>query len=149
MKFLILFLFIFFFKPYLTLSQDSCSIELEKKYKKSIKSNYNKIDCFSQNILPGSSISIKIKKLKFKQRIIFIFHTKKLGDTIEVSILALNGLEIDRKIINNKNCFFRIPQIKKSGDYFMIIKTKNPKSEECFENLGCLSFILYEIVPKY
>ena len=106
---------------------------------------YNKIVYESTS---GKTLYIKLDDLAFRTKLIFILQSNNLGDSLDVSLVTLNNKILNSKIITKQDCTLRCDPLKKTENYFLIVKSKPVLDEFKRPISGCLGIAVLERVKK-
>jgi len=90
------------------------------------------------------SYSVKISDVKFKKKLIFLFQSNNIGDTIYVELVTLNRKILSKKTITNEDFILRYEPFRKSENYYLLIKTVKSKEKK----KGCLGLVILERVTN-
>lgn len=136
------FFIIFFIITIVSKSQDSCYLLKKNNYKEIKKISYPLSDKLNLKIPVNTSVYIKIREVSYKEKLLFVFYFYNLGDTIEVKLVTLNRILITSKKITKKDNIFKTPPFKKSGTYFLFVKTYRLKNND-EDILGCVNLFIF------
>lgn len=142
--------FIFFilliFLPNLVKSQ--CYELLDQRLNNIGDIPYVMVEKFVFDLTSGKTKTIKINNVAYKTKLGFIFQSKNVGDTLDVSLLTLNRKVLTRKKLTKSDDFLRYEPFRKSEYYFLIIQTK-PVLDSLNKPLsGCFGLAVVERVKK-
>jgi hypothetical protein len=142
----VLFLILFLLITSATFSQ--CNKPISKKIKNLGDIPYVMVNRDIYESKSGEIIYIKISDVYFKSKLKFIFQSNNLGDTLDVSMVAINRRVLVRKKITNEDCEINYQPFPNSGYYFFVIQTKKVLDEENRPIKGCVGLITLERVTK-
>jgi hypothetical protein len=142
----VLFLIIFLLVHYASFSQ--CDVLIRKKSKNlgDIPYVITKKEVYKTK--SGQTVNITLSDIFFKAKHRFIFQSENLGDTLDVSLVAINRRTLLQKKITNDDCIIDYEPFIKSGHYFFVIKTKKVLNDENKPIEGCVGMIMLERVTR-
>ena len=144
MKLLFTILFCFVFGT----ARSQCFELLSEKLDSAGNVPYSLVDKFSYDIPSGKTISLKIRDVKYKSKLAFIFQWYDLGDTMDVTLMTLNWKVLARKTITKNDFILRYDPFKKSENYFLIVTTKVKLGDNKKPLTGCLGLAILERITK-
>jgi len=139
---------ILFFISNISFSQYECYNLLSKKLNNLDILPYVLYNKIVYENTSGKTFYIKLDDLAFRTKLIFILQSNNLGDSLDVSLVTLNNKILNRKIITNKDCTLRCDPLKKTENYFLIVKSKPVLDEFKRPISGCLGIAILERVKR-
>ena len=144
MKLLFTILFCLFFGT----AHSQCFELLSKKLDSTENVPYGLYEKSTYNIQSGKTISLKVRNVKYKSKLAFLFQWTDLGDTIDVSLITLNWKVLARKTLTKNDCILRYEPFKKSENYYLIVTTKVKLDSNKKPLTGCLGMAILERLTK-
>lgn len=131
------------------LSNAQCYELLDNRLKNIEDIPYSLVEKFVIDINSGKMVSIKVKNVEYKKKLGFIFQSKNLGDTLDVTLITLNRKVLAKKKITKIDDFLHYDPFRKSENYFLLIQTSTVLDTSNKKPLtGCLGLVVLERV-KY
>ena len=96
----------------------------------------------------GKSFYVKISDVSYKTKLAFLFQSENLGDSLEISLITLNWKVLAKKIITKDDFILRYEPMKKSENYYLMIKTKKTLNEIGEIISGCVGIAILERVTR-
>jgi hypothetical protein len=144
MKLLFTIIFSFIFN----LAHSQCYELLSNKLDSTENVPYGLYEKSTYNIPSGKTISLKVRNVKYKSKLAFLFQWSDLGDTIDVSLITLNWKVLARKTLTKNDCILRYEPFKKSENYYLIVTTKVKLDSNKKPLTGCLGMAILERLTK-
>jgi hypothetical protein len=105
-------------------------------------------DKLMYDVKSGKSFYVKISDVSYKTKLAFLFQSENLGDSLDVSLITLNWKVLSKKIITKDDFILRYEPMKKSENYFLVIKSKPILNDVGKPISGCLGIAILERVTK-
>lgn len=96
----------------------------------------------------GKTIVVTIRDVEYKSKRFFLFQQSDLGDTLDVALMTLNKKVLARKYITKDDYILRCDPFWKSGNYFLVITTKEKLDDTNKPVIGCLGIAILERLTK-
>ena len=96
----------------------------------------------------GKSFYVKISDVSYKTKLAFLFQSENLGDSLDVSLITLNWKVLTKKIITKDDFILRYEPVKKSENYYLMIKSKPILNEIGKPISGCVGIAILERVTR-
>lgn len=109
---------------------------------------YALYDKLMYNVQSGKSFYVKISDVSYKTKLAFLFQSENLGDSLDVSLITLNWKVLSKKIITKDDFILRYEPMKKSENYFLVIKSKPILNDVGKPISGCIGIAILERVTK-
>jgi hypothetical protein len=100
------------------------------------------------DVQSGKSFYVKISDISYKTKLAFLFQSENLGDSLDVSLITLNWKVLSKKIITKDDFIIRYEPMKKSENYFLVIKSKPILDDFGKPISGCIGIAILERVTK-
>lgn len=100
------------------------------------------------DVKSGKSFYVKISDVSYKTKLAFLFQSENLGDSLDVSLITLNWKVLSNKIITKDDFILRYEPMKKSENYFLVIKSKPILNDVGKPISGCVGIAILERVTK-
>jgi hypothetical protein len=109
---------------------------------------YALYDKLMYDVESGKSFYVKISDVSYKTKLAFLFQSENLGDSLDVSLITLNWKVLSKKIITKDDFILRYEPMKKSENYFLVIKSKPILNDVGKPISGCIGIAILERVTK-
>ncbi len=129
-------------------SFSQCEDLISKKIKNFGDIPYGMINRDVYKSKSGEVVYITIPDVYYKSKLRFVFQSQNFGDTLDVSLVAINRRTLVRKKITNDDCVINYEPFNKSGHYFFVIQTKKVLDDEGKPIWGCVGLITLERVTR-
>ena len=96
----------------------------------------------------GNTVVVTISDVEYKSKRFFLFQQNDLGDTLDVALMTLNRKVLARKYITKNDYILRCDPFWKSGNYFLVITTKEKLDDINKPVIGCLGIAILERLTK-
>jgi hypothetical protein len=96
----------------------------------------------------GKSFYVKISDVSYKTKLAFLFQSENLGDSLDVSLITLNWKVLAKKIITKDDFILRYEPVKKSENYYLMIKSKPILNDIGKPISGCVGIAILERVTR-
>jgi hypothetical protein len=105
-------------------------------------------DKLMYDVESGKSFYVKVSDVSYKTKLAFLFQSENLGDSLDVSLITLNWKVLSNKIITKDDFILRYEPMKKSENYFLVIKSKPILNDVGKPISGCIGIAILERVTK-
>jgi hypothetical protein len=109
---------------------------------------YALYDKLMYDVESGKSFYVKISDVSYKTKLAFLFQSENLGDSLDVSLITLNWKVLSKKIITKDDFILRYEPMKKSENYFLVIKSKPILNDVGKPISGCIGIAILERLTK-
>ena len=96
----------------------------------------------------GKSFYVKISDVSYKTKLAFLFQSENLGDSLDISLITLNWKVLAKKIITKDDFILRYEPVKKSENYYLMIKSKPILNDIGKPISGCVGIAILERVTR-
>ena len=100
------------------------------------------------DVKSGESLHVIISDVSYKTKLAFLFQSENLGDSLDVSLITLNWKVLSKKIITKDDFILRYEPMKKSENYFLVIKSKPILNDVGKPISGCIGIAILERLTK-
>ena len=92
----------------------------------------------------GKTLIVFLQNVEYRTKFTFLIQQSGLNDTLSVSLLTINRQVLNKKVLTREDPILRCNTLKKSGDYFLLITTKERVDEFNKPLWGCLGIVVLE-----